>query len=293
MNILFIGSVKFSEYALKQLIDMQADVIGVCSAPSSTINSDHADLSLIADRFQIPCRSTPDINHPEVISWIQNLNPDIIFCFGWSQLIKKQLLAIPPMGIVGYHPSYLPLNRGRHPLIWALVLGLEETASTFFFMDEGADSGDILSQVPVIIEKSDSASDLYKRITTVAMEQIREFVPSLSTNTYERIPQIHTSSNTWRKRGIPDGIIDWRMAAVSIHNLVRGLSHPYIGAQFSYNGTTFKVWKTEIENNAPNNLEPGKVLAVSSKNILVKSGLDAIRICEIEPNINLKPGDYL
>ena len=50
------------------------------------------------------------------------------------------------MGILGYHPSLLPFNRGRHPIIWALALGLKETGSTFFFMDENADTGDIVSQ---------------------------------------------------------------------------------------------------------------------------------------------------
>jgi methionyl-tRNA formyltransferase len=83
------------------------------------------------------------------------------------------------LGVVGFHPAALPENRGRHPLIWALVLGLEETASTFFFMDEGADSGDLLSQRRISIEPADDAGSLYARITEVAMCQIREFVPLL------------------------------------------------------------------------------------------------------------------
>ena len=47
---------------------------------------------------------------------------------------------------MGYHPAELPYNRGRHPIIWALALGLKSTASTFFYMKEGADDGDIISQ---------------------------------------------------------------------------------------------------------------------------------------------------
>ena len=70
---------------------------------------------------------------------------------GWSRIIGKELLAVPPKGIVGYHPAALPANRGRHPIIWALALGLKETASTFFFMDNGADSGPIISQKSLII----------------------------------------------------------------------------------------------------------------------------------------------
>ena len=60
------------------------------------------------------------------------MRPDIIFCFGWSRLIKEELLKIPKKGVVGYHPAMLPKNRGRHPLIWALALGIKTTGSTFF-----------------------------------------------------------------------------------------------------------------------------------------------------------------
>ena len=84
------------------------------------------------------------------------------------------------MGIVGYYPAALPSNRGRHPLIWALVLCLTETASTLFFMDEGADSGDILDQRQVSILPSDDAKSLYQRITQVAISQIPGFVPRLT-----------------------------------------------------------------------------------------------------------------
>ena len=82
-------------------------------------------------------RYVDDVNSKDNYNWIKSLNPDIIFCFGWSNLLKKDILTLAPMGVLGFHPSKLPQNRGRHPLIWALALGLKKSASTFFFMDEG------------------------------------------------------------------------------------------------------------------------------------------------------------
>jgi methionyl-tRNA formyltransferase len=147
MRIVFIGTVEFSLKSLEKLIFLDANIVGVCTKELSKINSDFADLVPLCQENQIPYRLVTDINSRENLEWIGNLNPDIIFCFGWSSLIKKELLELAPMGIVGYHPAKLPENRGRHPLIWALFLGMKQSASTFFFMDEGADSGDILSQV--------------------------------------------------------------------------------------------------------------------------------------------------
>ena len=95
MKILFIGSVAFSARALCELITMRAEVVGVCSLENSLFNADHTDLKPIADRAGIPFRYTPDINSEEVMNWIRNFKPDVIFCFGWSRLIRSPLLALP------------------------------------------------------------------------------------------------------------------------------------------------------------------------------------------------------
>lgn len=293
MRILFIGSVKLSGYVLQELITMQAGVVGVCTLAESKFNSDHCDLTTIAYNASIPVRYTPEINEPEVLNWIMSLRPDVIFCFGWSRLIKSPLLNLPRLGVIGFHPAYLPANRGRHPLVWALVLGLEETASTFFFMDQNADSGDILSQKKININLTDNALTLYAKITEAALEQIRDFVPRLIDGNFNRQPQDHRKANMWRKRGLADGRIDWRMAAISIHNLVRGLTRPYIGAHFDYNNQAIKVWRSEIVVDVPLNIEPGKVLQVDTHGVLVKAGIDAILLCEIDPKIEILADSYL
>jgi len=195
--------------------------------------------------------------------------------------------------VVGFHPAALPANRGRHPLIWALVLGLEETASTFFFMDQGADSGDILSQRSIRISGDDDAGTLYGKITESALGQLEEFVPTLAAGCFQRIPQDHRKANTWRKRGKKDGKIDWRMSSRSIHNLVRGLARPYVGAHFEIPEGEVIVWKTEMVDGFPENMEPGKVLDVDSSGIVVKAGEGAIRITAMEPEVQLEIGAYL
>lgn len=293
MKILFIGAVDFSANALRKLINMQADVVGVCTLSYSICNADHRDLTPIARDANIPCRYMPDMNDVNIIQWIRERDPDVIFCFGWSRLIREPLLGIPKLGVVGFHPAALPANRGRHPLIWSLVLGLKETASTFFFMDRGVDSGDILSQAKVPIYDTDDAQILYSRVTDIAIQQIEEFVPKLAIGTVCRVPQDARLANSWRKRGTFDGRIDWRMSSQAIHNLVRALTKPYVGAHFYHEDQSVTVWKTSIEASCPSNLEPGKVLEVDSLGIVVKTGDCAIRLLNYEPKIVLSIGSYL
>ena len=293
MRIVFIGAVRFSERALTELLALRANVVGVCTLSESSINSDHVDLSEIAKKSNIPFQTNPNINDPTSVDWVRALQPDVVFCFGWSYLIKKDLLSIPRIGTIGYHPAHLPSNRGRHPLIWSLVLGLTETASTFFIMDEGADSGDILSQEIVPITTGDDASTLYENITQVALSQMREFLPKLITNNFKTFPQDDLKANYWRKRGVADGLIDWRMSASSIYNLVRALTHPYVGAHFLLHGELIKVWRVEVVSNVLPNIEPGKVLSTDHVGVVVKAGMEAIRLIDVSPDVNLRAGDYL
>ena len=293
MRIVFIGSVKFSKSCLKKLIQIGAQPVGVCTLEKSSFNADWEDLSLICNQSNIPVRYVKNINSNADISWIESLKPDVIFCFGWSRLLKEKLLKVAPLGVVGFHPALLPKNRGRHPIIWALVLGFSETGSTFFFMDKGADSGDILSQKKLIIKQKDNAHSLYEKITLVALEQIEDFVPKLKSRSFNRTPQNHNDATTLRKRNEDDGKIDWRMSAESIHNLVRGLSKPYVGAHFDFNDSRVKVWETEIVKNKQLNIEPGKVIMHTKLGLIVKTGEDAILLRKIESPIDIKVGEYI
>lgn len=293
MRILFIGTVEFSLRALERLVALDAEIVGVCTLQESKFNTDHVDLSSFSETHGIPGFYTNDINATETLSWIQEKSPDVIFCFGWSRLIKQDLLELTPLGVVGFHPAALPANRGRHPLIWALVLGLKKTASTFFFMDAGADSGDILSQQEISITDQDDARTLYDKVIQTALAQIAEFLPQLATGSFRRITQNARFANTWRKRGSADGKIDWRMSAQSIYNLVRGLTTPYIGAHILVDGKEIKVWRSSIVIDARNNIEPGKVLLQSSAGTVVKCGVDAISLLVTEPVFKPSVGSYL
>ncbi len=293
MRIVFIGTVEFSLQALNTLIDIDANVVGVCTKGTSSFNSDFANLIPSCEKSDIPYNLVDNINSKENINWIDNLKPDIIFCFGWSSLIKKELLTLAPMGVIGYHPAKLPQNRGRHPLIWALVLGLKKSASTFFFMEEGADNGDILSQIKFDISYEDDASTLYQKVISIALEQIKIFVPQLQAKKYARVKQNHNLSNTWRKRGKPDGIIDFRMSSRAIYNLVRGLTKPYIGANVIYKGKDIIIWKVEEVKIDMNKIEPGKILDIQDDRLLVKSYDGAILISEHEFIDLPKVGEYL
>ncbi len=297
LKIAVIGCVEFSENALKVLINhVHCEVGLVITRQSSAINSDFVDLSKLAIQHDIPFVHVKGNDQAAMANALSAYQPDVIFCVGWSYLLKRLILDIPRYGVVGYHPANIPHNRGRHPLIWALVLGLKETGSTFFLMDEGADTGKILSQKPIPIKDSDYARDLYNAMLAVALGQIEALVSGWEEAFQNAQPQ-NREGNAWRKRGKSDGKIDWRMSAHNIVNLVRALSEPYPGAHFEHHIENEQqdciVWQAHEVTGIPENLEPGKVLSVTSEGIVIKCGNNAIQITEYSDLPEMKVGDYL
>ena len=292
MKILFVGSVYLSEKILEKLILINEEIVGVVSKNESDFNSDFCDISQLAQKNNIPFYKTEDINGKTSINWIKSKIPDIIFCFGWSKLLKSEVLKIPRLGVLGYHPSLLPYNRGRHPLIWAKILGLKKTGSTFFFMDEGADTGDIISQKEFEITFEDNASTLYNKMVKLAITQVLNFLPALKNNSFKRIKQLE-KKNYWRKRTNSDGLIDFRMDSISICNLVRALTKPYVGSHCNYTGDEIKIWEIEKGKNNSKNIEPGKVIKVYNNQIEVKTGSTSVILTKHEFYTLPKINEYL
>ena len=296
MRIVFVGAVDFSRHTLKAVLENGGNVVGVITLDEQYArrHADFADLGPVADRYGVPVYRINKINNE--IDLLRSLEPDVIFIFGWSQLISNEILELPPLGCIGTHPALLPKNRGRHPLIWALVEGLEESGLTFLYLDEGVDSGDILWQKPFPITLDDDAGTLYEKIKVLAVEAITEFLPLLEAGTALRIVQDADQATTWRKRSKDDGEIDWRTDTMETYNLVRALTHPYPGAHTYHDGAEVIIWKTALPESvlpdAAENLEPGELFTGDGDQLCVCTGDGYLYLLAYEhpAGIELKAG---
>lgn len=294
MRIVFIGCVKSSEMFLQKLVDIQANVVGVVTKKKSKYNSDAADIGKFCEVNGLDYIYTKNANDEETKAYIAKKQPELILCLGWSQLLDDELLRIPSKGCIGFHPAALPNNRGRHPLIWALALGLTETASSLFMLDPQADRGAVISQEKIVIDYEDDATTLYEKVMERAVLQLEDVLINFDDKLRMAYVQKESEGNVWRKRGKSDGQIDWRMSSRNIYNLVRALTKPYVGAHLTYKEQDYKVWKVrEIPTQEYLNIEPGKVVEITKENtIIVKAGENLIEILEMDP-IVISQGEYI
>ncbi len=297
LRIVFIGCVESSRAALEALLALPSDtatIVGVITRRASSFNADFVDLFPLVQDRDIPLLYAEDAADDDAqADWIESQRADVVFCIGWSRLLGPRVLAAAPRGIVGFHPAALPANRGRHPIIWALALGLDETASSFFLMSREPDSGPLLDQRRISIARTDNAGSLYAKILNTVRVQVADVALGLANGTLQPRDQDHRLANCWRRRSESDGQIDWRMGAQTIHNLVRALARPYPGAHFVGRHGPAKVWRSEVSDEGRPNLEAGKVLAVDGRCVLVKCGSHSIRLLEHEMSTLPQVGDYL
>ena len=296
MRIVLVGAVAFSRRCLEETVAAGGDVAAVLTlAPEhASFNSDYVDLEPTARAHGIPVHRIRKTSDPETVELLGELAPDVIFVFGWSQLLPPELLALPPLGCIGTHPALLPHGRGRHPIVWTLVEGLERSGLTFFYLDEGADSGDILWQGEFTVELEDDAGTLYAKIEDLAAEAIHAFLPQLEAGTAPRIAQDETQATYWRKRTDDDRRIDWTASSRTIYDLVRALTHPYVGATTTARGDEVVVWRARLLHGSAPAARPGTIVARRDDGIEVRTGDSSLLLAEVEAGAGaLRPGDVL
>mgnify|MGYP003205063137 FL=1 len=115
-NTIFVGCVESSYVILKHMIENGMIVSGIITMDSSAVNADFHSLAPLAEEYGINCFITNNINDAETMGFVRSKAPEVIYCFGWSRLIGKELLSLPKYGVIGFHPAAIPYNRGRQQL---------------------------------------------------------------------------------------------------------------------------------------------------------------------------------
>lgn len=290
----YIGAVESSAFCLEALLNMQINIVDIMCLheKAAKFNSDYFDLGIVASKYGKSVYYFSKIQ--EEVDRIREMKPDVVFVLGISQIIPKCILEIPTMGCIGIHPTLLPRNRGRHPIIWTIVNGLKKCGVTLLWLDEGVDSGDILGQKEFIIDVLDDAASIYNKVMKLSVQILSEKCPDLEKGITTRIKQDHSKANYWRKRKHKDGEIDWRMSSKRIYDLVRALTMPYVGSHCLYKGKECKIWKARIVSleEELENLEPGKIIDVNESKITVKTGDGAIEIVQHDFSQLPEIGEY-
>lgn len=274
MRTALIGAVESSQVALRALVDLGHPPRAVLTLPlaSSFRHSDWSDLRPAAARAGVPVHEVTSVNDAHSLALLRQLDLDLLFVVGWSQILQPDLLAAARGGAIGYHPAPLPELRGRAVIPWTILLGRRDTAGTLFWLDQGLDSGAIAAQCHFPVAADETARSLYDRHLAALEDMLTELVPTLAGGEQPRIEQDEGRATWCARRRPEDGWIDWHRPAEEVWTLVRASGHPYPGAFTVRQGEKLVVWEAELVGTAPFYGIPGQVQHLVDGAPLVRCG---------------------
>lgn len=189
------------------------------------------------------------INDSEAIKTIKENEIDWLFIIGWSQIASEAVINSPNLGVIGAHPTLLPKGRGRASIPWAIIKNLNYTGLTFFKIDKGVDTGDILYQDKISITSEETATSLYDKVNLAHKNSIVTVWEKLINGTIKPIPQNNNLATYWEGRRPKDGRLSSLMIVEEVERLVRATTKPYPGAFIEIEDEKIIIWEGRIVDN--------------------------------------------
>ncbi|HHT62794.1 MAG: methionyl-tRNA formyltransferase [Bacillota bacterium] len=289
MRVVFMGSPDFALPCLEQLLQSPYEVVGVVTQPDRPKGrGKKLQFTPVKERALskgIPVFQPENVNHPDSVEKLRSLAPDVLVVVAFGQILKKELLALPPLGCINVHASLLPKYRGAAPIHWAIINGETETGVTTMFMDEGMDTGDMILKKTIPIGAEDTTGMIHDRLADTGGKLLRETLDLLQHHQAPRKAQDHRLATYAPLLTREHERIDWTKNCREVYNLVRGMN-PWPGAYTTFENKIVKIWETKIiaEESEGRKERPGTVLeAVHGKGIKVKCGQGSLWITVLQP----------
>lgn len=248
MKFAFVTCVQLGKSVIEKICDLggKFEFLVTLKDERGVNKSGRIYLDDIAKKYNVPLYKVDNVNDVMILEAIKKYDIDWLFIIGWSQIAKKELLNTPHKGCIGMHPTLLPVGRGRASIPWAIIKGLTKTGVTMFRLDEGIDTGDILGQVEIEIDKNMTATELYAGVEEAHVKLIEKYWKSILDDTIELKEQDERLATEWPGRRPEDGEIYHSMNVVDAERLIRAVTHPYPGAFYYIGNKKIIVWKAKI-----------------------------------------------
>ena len=286
MKIVFMGTPDFSVGALEALVAAGHEITAVVTQPDKAKRRSgqmqFPPVKECALKHNIPVFQPVKVKAPESVEQLQKYEADILVVAAFGQIVSKEILTMPRLGCVNIHASLLPKYRGASPINWCIINGEKETGVTIMQMDEGIDTGDILTMTKVPIADDETAESLFEKLSKAGAELIVDTLPKLERGEITPIKQNEAESSHTKMMSKSLGEIDWNKSAVEIERLVRGLNS-WPSAYTYINGKSVKLWRCEVaDENFDGTKQAGEIVKVTKDAVEAACGKGILRICELQ-----------
>lgn len=286
MRVLFLGTPGFAVLPLDALArDSRYEVVGVITQPDRPSGRSRTPepppVKRAALMLGIPLLQPETLRDPAVAEQIAALRPDVGVVAAYGEILRRQVLAIPPLGYLNIHPSLLPRHRGPTPVEGAILAGDGETGVTVMLLDAKMDSGPILAQRRVPLPPDARAEPLTAELFRLGSAMLVEALAQYAAGALVPAPQDDGQATYTKMLQKSDGLIDWGAAATLIERMTRAYD-PWPGAQTTWRGQPLKIVAARAHPGWAGADAPGTLLP-SQGGPWVATGAGALELITVQP----------
>jgi methionyl-tRNA formyltransferase len=284
-RIVFFGTPSFAIPCLERLFQGPDEVVAVVTQPDRERGrgrkKSFSPVKEVTLKHGIALYQPEKVGEGSFQDAMGGFGPDLFVVVAFGQILPKPLLEVPRFGAINVHGSLLPGYRGAAPIAWAILRGEKKTGITTMLMDEGMDTGDILMQVGLPIEKEDNGETLQEKLSSLGAQLLMETIEGMKAGRISPLPQDHSKATYAPPLKKEDGRLDWKKTAEEIDLQIRAFN-PWPGAFTGWEKGLLKIYGGEVRKGASSK-KAGSIVWVGSDFIEVASGDGSFLVREVQP----------
>lgn len=306
MRVVYMGTPDFAVNTLDAIVRAGHEVALVVTQPDKAKGRSGklvaTPVKEKALEYHLPVAQPEKVREEGFVKTLSELAPDVIVVVAFGQILPESILNIPKYGCINVHASLLPAYRGAAPIQWAVIDGLKETGVTTMYMEKGLDTGDIICQSRITLDKDETGGSLFDRLADEGAALLLTTLEQIENGTAVRTKQDDGKSSYAKMLTKEMGRLDFSKDAVVLERLIRGLN-PWPSAYTFLQGKSLKIYKAEVvsEDDAATLLKhlvegtskagadngsvygPGSILHVDKRSFTVRCQNGALRVLNLQP----------
>ncbi len=300
LRVAFAGTPEFARVALEAIHAAGFPVVAVLSQPDRPAGRGMQLQASPVKQYAVANGLEPVLQprslrrtgkYPEeaadAVDTLAKIAPDVMVVAAYGLILPPEVLTLPRLGCLNVHASLLPRWRGAAPIHRAIEAGDAETGITLMQMDEGLDTGAMLSRDAVPIAADDSTGTLHDKLAALGGRMIVDALRKLAAGeTLPATPQPDAGVTYAEKIGKDEAPLDLRRPAAELASQVRAFN-PFPGATLQLDSTVIKCWQAVPLATGSSLPHPaGTVLAADANGVIIACGNgSALQVTELQ-----KPG---
>ncbi len=283
LKLIFMGTPDFAAKSLKALIAAGHEIVLAVTQPDKPKGRSKAlqspPVKNLALEAGIPVFQPEKMKTQETLDTLAKCDADGIIVAAYGRILPNTVLKLTKYGCINVHASLLPAYRGAAPIQWAIIDGLKKTGVTIMQMNEGLDTGDIISQAEVDIDEKETSESLFDKLADAGAALLTETLADIEKGNINPTAQPKESTTAYaRMLTKEDGKINWETDAQVLERLIRGVPG---GAYGFMDGKIVKLLSCDVLNENTE-AEPGSIVSADKRVLAVQTGKGQLKINELQ-----------